>query len=69
MAETDGAAAHLTPRAFERDRDSDQVLLLAGLRVLRFTARQVLRTPDLVVARLRAGLRTSDPAPPDAPRR
>ena len=68
MAETDGAAAHLTPRAFERDRDQ-VLLLLAGLRVLRFTARQVLRTPDLVVARLRAGLRTSDPAPPDAPRR
>lgn len=56
VAETDGAAAHLTPRAFEGDRDRDQVLALAGFTILRFTARQVTRTPDLVVARLRAAL-------------
>jgi hypothetical protein len=41
VAETDGAAAHLTPTAFERDRRRDAALQLAGFRVVRFTWRQV----------------------------
>ena len=56
VAETDGAAAHLTARAFARDRERDQVLIVAGYTVVRFTARQVLRTPGVVAARLRAVL-------------
>ena len=52
IAETDGAATHLTPTAFEHDRERDAALTAAGHRVLRFTYRQVVEDPDAVVARL-----------------
>jgi hypothetical protein len=45
VAETDGFAFHRSRRAFERDRRRDQLLELAGYRVLRVTWRQVARDP------------------------
>ena len=53
VVETDGAAAHLTATAFERDRERDQQLTLAGYRVVRFTWRQVVQAPGRVAAALR----------------
>lgn len=41
IVETDGAAAHLTPKAFEEDRRRDAALQVVGFRVARFTWRQV----------------------------
>ena len=54
IAEADGAAAHLTPRAFERDRRRDAALQVKGYRVVRFTWAQVTREPRAVGATLRA---------------
>ena len=54
VAEVDGFAFHRTRRAFERDRARDAVLAAAGVRTLRFTARQVERRPGEIVAALRA---------------
>ena len=59
VAETDGAAAHLTPSAFERDRARDAALILEGFRVVRFTWRQVTQEPACVEKTLRALLRGS----------
>lgn len=50
IAETDGAATHLTATAFETDRARDAHLLLHGYRVVRFTWRQILRQPQNVAA-------------------
>lgn len=55
IAETDGAATHLTATAFETDRARDAALLLHGYRVVRFTWRQVIDQPQGVAAIL-AGL-------------
>jgi Protein of unknown function (DUF559) len=52
--ETDGGRTHLTPVAFEDDRARDVALTIAGLRVVRFTHRQVRREPAAVAQRLRA---------------
>jgi very-short-patch-repair endonuclease len=52
-AETDGAAAHLTKAAFERDRRRDAALLRAGWRVVRFTYRQVVHEPEYVADTLK----------------
>jgi very-short-patch-repair endonuclease len=57
IAETDGYAYHSTPTAFERDRDRDQRLTLAGYTVVRFTYNQVTCTPEAVANRLRRLLR------------
>jgi very-short-patch-repair endonuclease len=54
VVETDGAATHLTRRAFERDRRRDAALQLAGQRVVRFTWRHVTGEPEAVEATLRA---------------
>ena len=54
VAETDGAATHLTRRAFEHDRRRDQALAAAGYVVVRFTWRQVVREPGAVAATLAA---------------
>jgi hypothetical protein len=40
--------------AFERDRERDATLGLAGLRVLRFSHRQIVERPGLVAAALRS---------------
>ena len=50
IAETDGAATHLTATAFETDRRRDAALLLAGYRVVRFTWQQVVHGPGEVAA-------------------
>lgn len=54
VVETDGFRFHGTRSAFERDRERDALLLAAGLLVLRFTHRAVVRTPRDVQRRLRA---------------
>jgi hypothetical protein len=57
VVETDGRAAHGTDLALERDRHRDLQLRLAGYDVLRFTRRQVRRSPGEVAAVLAARLR------------
>lgn len=57
IAETDGAATHLTQSAFEADRRKDAVLTAAGWRVVRFTWRQVTPDPEAVAGVLRRLLR------------
>lgn len=52
VVETDGYAFHATRSAFERDRDRDQRLTLAGYRVVRVTYEQVTRAPEEVARRL-----------------
>ena len=48
IVETDGRASHSTRAAFERDRRRDQLLMLAGWRVVRFTSRQVTGEPKRI---------------------
>lgn len=52
--EIDGFRFHSSRRAFEHDRRKDAMLQAAGIRVLRFTWRQLLEEPLAVVARLAA---------------
>jgi hypothetical protein len=54
IVETDGAATHLTPGAFERDRRKDAALQVAGFRVVRFTWRQITEDGRRVVDVVRA---------------
>jgi hypothetical protein len=54
VVETDGAATHLTPTAFEEDRRRDAALAVAGLRVVRLTWRQITQDPRAVDATVRA---------------
>ena len=54
VAETDGWGPHHTRVAFETDRRRDAALLVAGLRVVRFTWRQIAREPGDVAATLHA---------------
>jgi hypothetical protein len=53
VVETDGYAFHSSPTAFERDRERDQQLTLAGYIVVRFTYNQVTQTPEAVANRIR----------------
>ena len=57
IVETDGRETHATPMAFERDRQRDLELKLAGWEVIRLTWRQLREEPERVVALLRAKLR------------
>jgi very-short-patch-repair endonuclease len=52
VVEVDGYAFHHDRAAFERDRRKDAALLAAGLRVMRFTWRQIVEEPLTVVARI-----------------
>lgn len=52
VVETDGAATHQTPVAFQRDRHRDQLLIAAGYRVPRVTWDQMRVELDAVVARV-----------------
>jgi Protein of unknown function (DUF559)/Transcriptional regulator, AbiEi antitoxin/AbiEi antitoxin C-terminal domain len=52
VVETDGAATHQTPVAFQRDRHRDQLLIAAGYRVPRVTWDQMQAELDEVVARV-----------------
>jgi hypothetical protein len=56
VVETDGARAHMTASAFERDRRRDSKLVANGLRVMRFTPSRVAGEPASVAAELRAAL-------------
>jgi len=58
VVEVDGWTFHRTRRAFERDRERDAKLATAGVRVLRFTHRQVTREPALVAAAIRGRVST-----------
>lgn len=46
IVEADGRRFHATALAFERDRHRDQLLMLAGWRVIRCTWRQVVDRPE-----------------------
>ena len=54
VVEVDGFHFHRTRAAFERDRARDATLAAAGLRTLRFTQRQVIERPGLILAALRS---------------
>lgn len=56
VAETDGFATHGTRAAFERDRERDARLALAGFAVRRFTHRQVTRDAPFVAQVVAASL-------------
>ena len=56
IVELDSRAHHMTTRAFEEDRERDDVLQLARYRVVRVTWRRLTNDPAGVVARLRAHL-------------
>lgn len=52
VVEVDGYAFHRDRAAFERDRRRDAALMAAGMRVMRFTWRQIVAEPLTVVARI-----------------
>jgi hypothetical protein len=52
VVETDGWGPHRTRDAFEADRRRDADLLVGGLRVVRFTWRQIAHEPEAVAATL-----------------
>ena len=56
VVEVDGYAFHSGRAAFERDRLRDADLQSTGLGVMRVTWRQLVRQPEVVVARLGAAL-------------
>lgn len=62
VVELDGAAAHHTAAAFERDRARDRALQAAGWRVVRITWRQLHEAPDQIARELRALLRAGRPS-------
>ncbi len=53
VAELDGRSAHDTVEAFERDRERDRILQVAGWRPVRVTARQLAADPAALVADFR----------------
>lgn len=57
IVELDGRAAHATDLAFERDRERDRLLQVAGYRVTRITGRQLRDEPEAVATDLRKLLR------------
>ena len=56
VAEVDGFAFHAAADAFENDRSRDLVLASVGLRVVRITWKNLVREPEVVIARLAAAL-------------
>jgi very-short-patch-repair endonuclease len=54
IVELDGYAYHSTRAAFERDRERDASLQLAGYRVLRVTYRMVEQDPRAVIRSVRS---------------
>ena len=52
IVETDGAATHLTRRAFEDDHRRDAALTILGYRAVRFTRRQVAADSRATIATL-----------------
>jgi len=53
VIEADSYTYHSMPTTFERDRERDQQLTLAGYTVVRFTYKQVTRQPKAVANRVR----------------
>jgi very-short-patch-repair endonuclease len=53
IVEADSYTYHAMPSAFERDRERDQQLILAGYTVVRFTHHQVTRKRKAVADRVR----------------
>ena len=64
IVECDGFAAHGTREAFERDRERDRALQVAGWRVVRITWRQLTTDADTIARQLRTLLNV----PPASPR-
>jgi hypothetical protein len=56
ILEMDGWAFHVTPEAFQRDRERQNRLIGAGWTVLRFTWRDLIERPERVVATVRSML-------------
>lgn len=54
VAELDGFATHGTRDAFERDRDRDRALLIAGYPVIRITWRQLTEDAPALATQIRA---------------
>jgi hypothetical protein len=54
VVELDGHDSHRTRAAFERDRQRDTALQLAGYRVLRITYRRLQSDPSAVLAAVRS---------------
>jgi very-short-patch-repair endonuclease len=52
IVEADSYTYHSMPSAFERDRERDQQLILAGYTVVRFTYHQVTRRRKAVANRV-----------------
>jgi hypothetical protein len=65
IVELDSRTHHMTTRAFEEDRERDDVLQLADYRVIRVTWLRLTSDPAGVVARLRAHLDLSTTYPGD----
>lgn len=57
IIEIDGRAYHSDRQSFERDRARQNVLVLAGWTVLRFTWEQITGNPEAVIAQVRAAVR------------
>ena len=53
VVELDGHTYHSTSAAFERDRERDATLALAGFRVVRITHRRLQKQPDAVAGIVR----------------
>jgi very-short-patch-repair endonuclease len=66
VVEADSWTHHGSRAGFERDRERDATLALAGHRVLRFTHRQMTHEPATVAAAIRAAL-AAVPTPARAP--
>ena len=58
--EVDGYEFHRGRAAFERDRQRDTGLALLGARWMRFSAREVLQSPEKVVATIERGVRVAE---------
>jgi very-short-patch-repair endonuclease len=67
--EIDGFSWHSSKERFQRDRERQNDLVLAGWTVLRFSAEDVVHRPGTVVAVVRAALERSAVAPHTTPRR
>lgn len=67
VVETDGAASHQTPVAFQRDRWRDQLLVADGYRVARATWGQITHELDAVVARIARTLALTEPRSGSSP--
>ncbi|MBV8940723.1 MAG: DUF559 domain-containing protein, partial [Solirubrobacterales bacterium] len=57
IVELDGEGAHGTAAQIGRDHERDLRLRAAGFTVLRYTWRQIIRHPDVILADLRRALR------------